>query len=426
MIKKTFYQPLQETLYETELCAGLRLVILPKTGFVRKAATLLIPFGSVDSTVNVTNQSNQVCLPEGTAHFLEHMLFENGENISRQFALLGASVNAYTTYNRTAVYFTTTNSIEAPLNLLFDMLTDSFFKTESIEKEKQIILNEISMYKDDVEQMMYYDLMNQMYIKNTIRNDIAGSRESLEKIDQSVLQNAFDLFYQPKDMLLVLSGEIEIEKIVDLLKEHQFFLKAKPYIEKKSIKFLEERSVVKTFFHKHLDLKSSLVMLGIKLDRTIFHEPEQSAIQEIKFQLFLDNYLGKSSPIQEDMQKKNLINTTFDFSVSCEDSFAHVVLYTETTRPLQTIAFIRKLLANSANYQLDVDNFLKQKRKLIGDFVQIFDSVSRANALLSDYFLRGINVFQLIEKIDLLSAEDMEQVKQEISKSSVSIVHYSE
>ncbi len=426
MMKKTIYQPLQETLYETELGTGLRLVILPKTGFVRKAATLLIPFGSVDGTVHLKNQPKTLIFPEGTAHFLEHMLFENGDNISRQFALLGASVNAYTTYNRTAVYFTTTNGVEAPLKLLFDMLTDATFKKESLEKEKQIILNEIAMYKDDVEQMMYYDLMNQMYTINTIRNDIAGSKESLEKIDQSVLQSAFDLFFQPKDMLLVLSGDIEMEKIIDLLTEHPFFRKVKPFIKKTSEKFLEKPEVAKAFIHKHLDLKSSLVMFGIKLERTKFYEPELSAIQEIKYQLFLDNYIGKSSPIQEDMQKKKLINTTFDSSVSCEDSFAHVILFTETTRPAQTIAYLQKLLKNSANYQLDVDNFLKQKRKLIGDFVQIFDSVSRANALLSDYFLRGINVFQLIETIDLLRPEDMEQVKQEISRSSISVVHYSE
>lgn len=425
-MKKTTYQPLQETLYETELASGLRLVILPKTGFVRKAATLLIPFGSVDSTILIKDLPEPVIIPEGTAHFLEHMLFENGDNISRQFALLGASVNAYTTYNRTAVYFTTTNGIDEPLKLLFDMLVDTEFKQDSINKEKQIILKEITMYKDDVEQMMYYDLMNQMYAKNTIRNDIAGSEDSLEKIDQMVLMTAFDLFFQPGDMLLVLTGEIDIEKIVRMLGEHPFIQKAKPYTEKTSLKFLDPIEVNKVFSHKHLDLKSSLVMFGIKLDRTRLHDPEASAIQEIKYQLFLDNYLGKASPIQENMLQKKLINTTFDFSVSCEDSFAHVVLFTETTRPDQTIAFLKKLLDNSSSYQLDIDNFLKQKRKMIGDFVHIFDSVSRANALLSDYFLRGINVFQLIDKIALLCPEDLEQVKEEIAISSKAIVHYSE
>jgi len=424
-MNKLSFQSLGEELFEEVLDCGLRVIVLPKTGFYRKAATLLVPFGSIDAQVILPETEETLSFPEGTAHFLEHMLFESGEeNISRRFALLGASVNAYTTYNRTAVYFTTTNGIDEPLGLLFDMLCCPRFKDKSVAKEREIIAKEIEMYKDDVEQTMYYDLMHSLYRKNTIQNDIAGAKASIAEITPEVLARAFEIFYQPHGLILVLSGDFELERIRDRIRSHRLFSqpgKKTPFVRV----ITPETSIVRTARkEKKRDLLTSLVMFGLKIPRETIVTPFEAALQEIRYQLFLDTYFGKTARIQETMLKKKLINSTFDFSVNADQGFGHVVIYAETNRPHQTIAFLEAMVRNLEQYTLDAENFQRLKRKMIGDFIQVFDSVSRANALISDYFMRGVNIFDLIEEISRLEPKDLDTLHSEIARISMAIVHY--
>lgn len=144
MAERTDYPRFKESIIQETLASGMKVVILPKPGFVRKSATLVVPFGSLSHRVKLDCENKQILFPAGTAHFLEHMLFEStSEKTVRKFALLGASVNAYTTYNRTAIYFSTTNGLSETLAVLFDMIMAVQFTKESIEKEKSIIEKEI-------------------------------------------------------------------------------------------------------------------------------------------------------------------------------------------------------------------------------------------------------------------------------------------
>ncbi|MFA5466692.1 MAG: pitrilysin family protein, partial [Candidatus Izemoplasmatales bacterium] len=212
MLKVTEYPTFKETVISKKLASGLNVVILPKSGFVRKSATLVVPFGSLSHKVKLS-ETEGATFPPGTAHFLEHMLFETThENNSRKFALLGASVNAYTTYNRTAVYFSTTNGFVETLTVMFDMIMSASFTEEGIAKERAIIEKEILLYRDEPEQQLYYDLIKLMYPNHPIHYDIAGSEETIKEIDKELLKKAYAAFYHPQAMLLVLSGDFAIEE----------------------------------------------------------------------------------------------------------------------------------------------------------------------------------------------------------------------
>jgi len=426
MIERHVFEPLNETIYHSRMPAGLDVIILAKPGFSRKAATLLIPFGSIDESVILDKKKQVVTFPEGTAHFLEHMLFENSTvDITRSFSLLGASVNAYTTFNRTAIYFSTTNGMDAPLELLFDMMMHPDFSSQAIAKEKAIIEKEMDMYQDDLDQSLYYDLMNALYRANPIRKDIAGTKASLKKITVDKLNEALHLFYHPKNMLLVLSGDFDAEATLTKISQHPFCQTKQAYTKYHVDPEWEKPSVKNKYVQKEKDVRTDLVMLGIKLPRKRVHEPLEAALEETKLMLLLDSYLGGSSRHQEQMQKAGLINNTFDFSISAESIFSHVLLYTETKKPDLTIARWKELLNQIGGYLPKADDFIAQKRKIIGGFVQIFDSVSQANALLSDYFLKGINLFDLLQAVDRISIADLADVAHELAVSPVAVVQYS-
>jgi Predicted Zn-dependent peptidases len=157
-------------------------------------------------------------LPDGIAHFLEHKLFEDPEkDFFEKFSSLGADVNAFTNFNQTSYLFSTTeNFIECLLELV-NLVMEPFFTDENVEKEKGIIAQEIQMYKDSPNWKVFFNLLDGLYVNHPIKIDIAGSIDSISKINKDNLYLAYKLFYNPESMVLVLVGDIEFEKVIDEL-----------------------------------------------------------------------------------------------------------------------------------------------------------------------------------------------------------------
>ncbi|MGZ7234473.1 insulinase family protein, partial [Streptococcus pyogenes] len=87
----------------------------------------------------------------GIAHFLEHKLFETGEgkDILQEFAKLGANANAFTSFSQTSYLMSTSDAVLPALTLLQAFVREAAFTEESVEKEKEIIAQEIEMYLDE-------------------------------------------------------------------------------------------------------------------------------------------------------------------------------------------------------------------------------------------------------------------------------------
>ncbi|MBU1145435.1 MAG: insulinase family protein [Firmicutes bacterium] len=424
-MKTTTYSPIQETLIETTLSSGMRVIFLPKKDFSRVAVSLQIKFGSTDQFITLKKTKEQKEFYEGTAHFLEHMIFENEQNdVSKAFSLLGASVNAYTTSNRTSYYFSTTNPVVEPLKLLLDTVFNPTLHEDAILKEKAIIQKEITMYQDDLDQSLYYDLLHQMYKDHPIKNDVAGSEESLLLIHSELLRNAFYTFYHPKNTLLVITGDVNQEEVFDFLKNYQFLFPFKKHQDFIKADKLEAVSSKKKSAEIIKDVVTDLVMIGILIHRDAKLSPQKAAIEEISLLLLLDNYLGKSSPNYQELNKKQLINSTFDYSASSEETYGHIILYTETKKPKQSIKEMESLLTLLQDYQIDSKRFIIQKRKLVGQFVQIFNSITQTNNFIAEYALRGMNAFTFLSILEKITENDLYGMVHYFQENAIVSIHY--
>src|SRR5690625_7703843 len=97
-------------------------------------------YGSTDRTFTPIQQENEITVPDGVAHFLEHKLFEKEDrDVFSDFLKQGASPNAYTSFTKTAYLFSATKMVEKNVETLLDFVQDPFFSDESVEKEKGII-----------------------------------------------------------------------------------------------------------------------------------------------------------------------------------------------------------------------------------------------------------------------------------------------
>ena len=124
---------------KTVLPSGLTVLCRPMPGYSSTHAMYATKFGSV--MLDFTVDGNPVHLPAGTAHFLEHKMFETPEGDAFDlYAETGAAANAFTSYDRTCYIFTATRNIDRNLDILLGAVGKPWFTREAIAKEQGLSL----------------------------------------------------------------------------------------------------------------------------------------------------------------------------------------------------------------------------------------------------------------------------------------------
>ena len=213
-----FYPELGEQLYRQVLPNGLTVAVVPRPGFSRKIAYFVTDYGSIHTAFALDGK--QISAPAGVAHYLEHKLFDMpGRDITAEFAALGANPNAFTSYDMTAYYFSCTENFEQSLRLLLEFVSTPYFTEESVEKEREIIGQEIDMNEDSADTRVFENLMEAMYRKHPIRKPILGTRQSIAQITPQVLYECHKAFYHPGNMLLCVVGDVDPRQVVQIAEE---------------------------------------------------------------------------------------------------------------------------------------------------------------------------------------------------------------
>ena len=197
------------------LDSGLTVLVRPMPGYSSTYAIYGTRFGSIDLDFEVDGKA--VHLPAGTAHFLEHKMFDSEEgNVLQIMAANGAVDNAFTAAAITGYYFECTRGFEENLRTLLSFVTTPYFTEESVAKEQGIIAQEIRMCLDDPDVEVYYQLMEAMYQNHPVRVRVAGSEASIAQITPEVLYRCHEAFYRPDNMVLCVAGSVDPQRVVEL------------------------------------------------------------------------------------------------------------------------------------------------------------------------------------------------------------------
>ena len=162
--------------------------------------------------VGSNNEDNKT---RGLSHFLEHMLFEGtkkrtNKEIARAIESVGGEMNAATTNERTFFYIHILNKyLEKTLEILSDIIKNSVFDEKNFEKERKIILEEISMIQDDPKMFQFDFFLNKLFKKHPTKYSVIGTRDSIKKMKRDDMISYFKKYYVPKNMVLVISGKSE-------------------------------------------------------------------------------------------------------------------------------------------------------------------------------------------------------------------------
>ena len=403
-MKTTKFTDINEVLYHEQLQNGLTIYYLPKQGFNKTFVTISTPLGS-----NVTDFSvdgEDVTIPLGVAHFLEHKLFDKeGHDLSEKFALNDAQVNAYTMNTRTTYLFHCTNNLTQNIKTLLELVFNPIFTEEGIKKEIGIIEQEIKMYEDDPNTILYMGAIKNMFKNHPVRNDILGTVESISEINKKMLENVHSAFYNPSNMIMFVTGNFDLEEISNMIKTN---VPNKPKKEVKLTSIIENTEVEVKSKESNLEVMIPNTLLGIKLPETNYKN-EGVIKKELTYSILLDMLLGKSSENFQELLHKELVNDTFGLDITLEESYGFLLFGGNTMNPKDFYIELQKIFEEANETDLDTIHFNRAKKQIVGGFITALNNLEYIANQFTKYHFQHASLFDLLPVAKSITLEDIKE-----------------
>ena len=412
----------KESLYIEKLENGLNVMIIPKKGIKKKYVMFATNYGSVDNKFIIPGELQITKVPDGVAHYLEHKMFEqeNGKNSLDKLTELGVNANAYTTTNYTTYLFEATNNFYEALTELMDYVQHPYFTDENVEKERGIISQEIQMYDDYPEWAVYMNAVKNMYDKNPVKIDIAGTVESIKKIDKEVLYKCYNTFYNPSNMVMCFVGDFEPNSLLEEVKKR---LVEKPKQGKiKRITEQEKDEIVNKKTEVTMEVSMPLFVIGIK-DKV---DNGDIIKKHIAIEILLNMLIGKSSKLYKELYEEELLFSEVYTEYEFTKTYAHIAFTGQSKNPQIIYERLEKEIKELKENGLDEKQFNRIKNMLYGSYIKEFNNVSDiARMFVTDYF-KGINSFDYINEYEEISKEYTYEILNKVfneEKTVISIVN---
>ena len=170
----------------------------------------------------------------GMAHFVEHLLFKGTKrrrswHIINWLESVGGQLDAYTTKEETYIYATVpTEYTERALELLADVVLNSTFPENEIEKERDVVLDEIQSYNDSPSELIYDEFEELLFPHDPIGRNILGTEKSLETFDSARVQQFVHRNYTPDRMVIFAMGNIKFDWLVKKIEKYFYITNFSP------------------------------------------------------------------------------------------------------------------------------------------------------------------------------------------------------
>lgn len=409
----TYYKQIDETVYEAELNNGLKLFVIPKTGFQKTFVTYTTQFGSLDRKFKPHGSEDYVTVPDGVAHFLEHKLFENEEeDLFTAFAEDNAQVNAFTSFDRTSYLFSAIDNIESNIKRLLTMVETPYFTEASVDKEKGIIAEEIKMYQEQPGYKLMFNTLRAMYESHPIRVDIAGSVESIYEITKEDLYLCYETFYHPSNMVLFVIGDVDVDHIYNVVADHenQRDKTNQPRIVRDSLK--EQDSVKEKVVTEKMKLQSPRIMLGFK-NMPLTDVPDRLLVKkDLEMTLFFELLFGEETDFYQMLLNEELIDETFGYQFVLEPTYSFSMITSATQQPDKLKKLLLDELEAKQGNLTDTEAFNLLKKQFIGEFISGLNSPEYIANQYTKLYFEGVSLFDLLDIVESITLESVNETAQ--------------
>jgi len=410
---------IDETMYHTSLENGMRIFLHPKPDFIDFHVSLQVGMGG--ESIDYRFGQKTFHLPAGTAHFLEHIYFENEDvNISDVFASYNADINASTSRDVTNYYFSIQDDFEHVLSIFLNHFSGVKVSQRTIEKERSIIIKEIKMYDDNMFYKVHDTLIKQMYGDDKIWEDIAGTEASVNQINADTIKQAISHFYQPNNMTLVITGPFNPERVLDIIKDSKMNkIQSKAFLPK--IDYVLRGSDQHHLYQVNPQQAVNYMALGVKIDLLPFAHLSTSQ-KRLAIIMFFEYFFSESSRNYQELKDAHLINYSYYTSIQMMDQYGYFILASESQRPKVLLNRVVEMIKNLS--PIDETLFEASKRSRIGHFIGYFDNAHSVNAALTDLIKKDIDVDQYLKHVKDISLDDVNLTRQSLIDQQIYSVIY--
>lgn len=394
-----------EKVYKYELEDGLKVYICPKKGFSKKIGMYGTHFGSIDTDFYDIQEKKRKRVPDGIAHFLEHKLFEQEDgNALDLFAKMGVSSNAYTSYDHTVYFFETNDKFEECLKTLFDFITTPYFTDENVEKEKGIIEQELNMYEDSPDSVVYYNVMRAMYNNYPLNVDIGGTVESVYSITKEELYSCYNTFYAPQNMFVIIIGDVDIEATVKMIKERHGSAKRDELSVPQRFYPEEPENIAMREIEKKLDVFMPSICIGFKSSK---QDGKTNIRNALITEIINEAAFSDLSDFYEDMYNAGLLTEPMYMTYESGKDFSHTLVFFQSLKYKECEEKFNEYLAALKEKGISEELFNIVLNKKIGQEIYNSESMMQVSREVIDSIIEDTEVFEASKVLGEITVKDV-------------------
>ena len=169
-----------------------------------------------------TGSRHETPAEQGVSHFIEHLMFKgthrrSAKDIAEMVDDVGGQLNAATDRENTCYYIKVLpEHLSLGMDILSDMLLNSKFADVDVEKERQVVLEEISLYEDSPDELIHDLHMNSLWPGHALGRNILGTRETIAAMNRQAIIDYRMRHYVPDNLVIAAAGNLTHEQLVEL------------------------------------------------------------------------------------------------------------------------------------------------------------------------------------------------------------------
>lgn len=419
-MKKAKIEKLKLEIYEETLENGLKIYVIPKNNCNNIYATFSTKYGSNNDEFIPIGKTRMKRFPLGIAHFLEHKMFEmeNGQDPFEVYSNNGADANANTSNYKTTYLFSGPEFFEENMNFLLDYVQKPYFTDKNVEKEKGIIIQEIKMYQDDPYSQIYEKSLYNSFIKHPMKIPVIGDIKNVKKITKEDLYTCYNTFYNPKNMFVVVTGNINPIKTIELIKHNQENKKFKELGKIVQKEYDEPDIIEKEKETLKMDINLSKLALNYKINYQKLGLNLRDALAYLS--IIFDINIGTTSLINEKLKLDKTITSNLDFTFSYTDKHILLTILGETEK---IDKLDKELEATIDNLKITKEEFERKKINVESSYIFMSDNIFSMNEKIMNNIIKyGEVKLDDLQYTKNLNVKKAQKIIEEIDLSNKNIV----
>ena len=355
----------------------------------------------------------------GMAHFVEHMLFKGtkrrkAHHISNRMENVGGDLNAFTTKEETFIYSTFLKEyFPRAVELLGDIIFNSEFPQIQINREREVVLDEIDSYDDNPSELIYDDFENLMFSEHDIGHYILGEPHTLNSFNSDNVNSFVKRQYQTSKMVFFSFGKTPFSKVLKLTEKY-FNIKQEPVEAKNRV-----APLITTPVSRIIEKNTTQTHVVLGWNKYNMYHPDRYVVY------LLNSILGGgslNSRLSRSLREKNglVYNIESNISLYSDTGFYSIYFACDPKNRDKCIRLIKKELKGIMEKELTPMQLTVAKRQWKGQ-LGISAEMNENNALsMAKNYLhhkRFIDLEEVFSKVDTISAEQIKSVANELFSS---------